>query len=510
MRRSPLITLLLIIISALGLYLILVLTAKRGIGVSADASMYIHMARCLNDLNVCGEYFSKHALVWGMKPPLYPISLAAVHWLGGPDPLEGTRWLNALLFGLNIFLMGRLIHTYTGSAWLSLTGALWMLVKVDVMDIHSMAMSEPLFIFLTLCSAALLLEFLATHSAVLFWGCSLTAALACITRYAGIPLVLTGVGMILLDTKRTLRERLVTALVFLIVSLSPIALWMMGTLKKGYILGREVAFHPLSITQLEGVSWPINPHFDAPGILLFLIAGIGLLGWTIWSKRDPLTLEGMPEQNTRFVHMTLLFIVNYVLFIGVANVLFDARVVDSRYLLPLEILMLLFCLSCVHMLFLSTPGLKISKLFFMGFLFLYLVGTNAEGAVPWAVQRYNDGVGYEGAAWDGSEIIKETKKIPPDRVIYSNNYNALYILAKRESLYIAPKTNTMSLKENLLYSDGIKKLREDLKDKNGLIVYCSSMCKTCGLPTIDELKKKIPLRMLVRVSDGEIYGFRQE
>ena len=47
--------------------------------------------------------------------------LLAIGNLGGLDPFEGARWMNAIIFGLNIFLVGFLLshhaHTVAGSSY---------------------------------------------------------------------------------------------------------------------------------------------------------------------------------------------------------------------------------------------------------------------------------------------------------------------------------------------------------------------------------------------------------
>src|SRR5690606_15935944 len=96
---------------------ITVLLATRwGIGTSVDSVAYLHGASTL----AAGT--GEPALV--QHAPLYSFLLAAGARLG-VDPMAGARWLNALTFGINIFLVGFLIRRSVSDApWLWAIGSL--------------------------------------------------------------------------------------------------------------------------------------------------------------------------------------------------------------------------------------------------------------------------------------------------------------------------------------------------------------------------------------------------
>lgn len=507
--EKSLITIVLISISLIGFFIIFIVTSQRGVGIKSDSVTYIYLARSLYDSSLLGKDFLPFITKgWQHYPPLFSSFLSAIHWISGQDPILASRWFNSALFGLNIFLLGFLIYKYTKTLWLTILGALWMLVKIDILNIHSVVMSEPLFIFLMLLWAAFFINYLNTPSTALLLGSSIAAALACMTRFAGLSLVLTGIILLLFDKKRSGPNSFNKVLIFASISLFPTILWgARNFLEGGRFIDPAFAFHPFVIGNLERCSWPVNGFSVPPLILSALTIILILMGCIFWKGKDRLAVENIPIQMMRFLTTAILFIIIYVVMWGIVIVFFDAMGTDSRYYLPIQIIGMLLFLGCLSTLFSVTKSPKFLRCIFVLLMSIYLIGINSISAAQWFVKRYNDGVMYSGKAWDKSEIIQEVSQISPHTVIYTNNFHALYIKANRQSIQLESKKDTMTLRRNPLYAVAMKKMKEDLQNKNGLIVYCSLMCEECGLPTIDELKKEIQLKRIVKVSDGEIYGW---
>jgi hypothetical protein len=264
------------------------------------------------------------------------------------------------------------------------------------------------------------------------------------------------------------------------------------------------AFHPHSLTNLHLWSWPGNPSHDG-GILLSLMAVMIYLGWRIFRRRDPLVIMSIPTQKMLFCHILILFIVIYVLSWLVTIAFFDAEAYhpEGRYSLPIQIFGLLVCLSYVRILFSATKGFESLKFLFVSFLFIYLIGMNLTSAVQWGVQRYNEGIKFDGKRWERSEMIREVKRIPPQTIIYTNDSGALYLLAKRMTFSLIAERNECTLEHNPIFDDLVRKIRKDLYNKNGLIVYFWE--GSSDLDKLHDLKEEVPLKCLLKVSDGAIY-----
>src|SRR5215510_9482796 len=138
------------LIALIGMVLIFRAT-PQGLGLSDDSIAYIAGARSM----VAGNGYREAWLASNQPVTHFPPSFSAVlafFGLFGIDPLHAVRWVNALLFGLNAALLGILGWRMTPSLSAGLVLAALFVTSGEMFRIHAVAMSEPLFIFLSLLS----------------------------------------------------------------------------------------------------------------------------------------------------------------------------------------------------------------------------------------------------------------------------------------------------------------------------------------------------------------------
>lgn len=205
------------LLALLGTALVLYNTAW-GAYLSDDSFWYIYPA----DQALAGFPFDPSR----MFAPLLP-ALLWLLGLAGLEPLVSLRWLNALLFGLNLVLCG-LIVRQAGAirGWALAAGAL-VLVSDVVVELHGWGMSEAL------CLTATLLAVWACQLYVQRGGwrwlalAALGAGLACLARYAALPLV----GALALDllffSQGGWRKRLGLAAGFGAAGVLPLGLYLL-------------------------------------------------------------------------------------------------------------------------------------------------------------------------------------------------------------------------------------------------------------------------------------------
>src|SRR5437773_7282146 len=127
---------------------VLLVSTRWGIGGYPDSLVYVGVARSILDgsgvrfFNDMGEFAPVT-----QYPPLYP-SMMAAFGIMGIDPLVGSRWISVLLFACNAILVAYIRYRTTLFPGASIAGAFFALTSFPMIYIHSMAMSEPMFIFL--------------------------------------------------------------------------------------------------------------------------------------------------------------------------------------------------------------------------------------------------------------------------------------------------------------------------------------------------------------------------
>jgi hypothetical protein len=179
---------------------VLLHSSPWGLGLSPDSVVYIGAARSL----MAGRGFSlpaESALFSPIThyPPLYS-SLLAVTGILGTNPLAGAVWLNVAVFSINIYFSGFLLFAALGSWQLALLGSLFTLTAFPLVQAHTMAWSEAMFIMLELLSILLLLQYLEKPRRRILLLASAVAGLSVLCRYAGFALVASGLIGILAAT----------------------------------------------------------------------------------------------------------------------------------------------------------------------------------------------------------------------------------------------------------------------------------------------------------------------
>lgn len=136
---------------------------SSGVGVSPDSVIYLSAADSL----IAGDGLKPIAFHYSPKvaggeplisfPPVYPLLLSLSSIINS-DRLSGARWLHSLLFAANIFLVGLLVYLGTArSALATLVGILLLVSSASMLEIHTMAWSEPPFVLFILLAALLLM-----------------------------------------------------------------------------------------------------------------------------------------------------------------------------------------------------------------------------------------------------------------------------------------------------------------------------------------------------------------
>ena len=442
-------TILIVVLGILGMALVLYQT-RYGPGASGDSAFYLMGARNLIESGSFartsggGETYP----ITGF-PPVYSVVIAAVG-LTGVDLVAGTRFLNGILFGVNVFLVGYLILRYTDSTWAALIGSLLTLSADGLFEIHGWVMSEALYLCLMLVALYALALYIDNARSFLLPVIAILTGLATLTRYVGISLIATASISILIFGASSWRHKIGRSVAVALIGLLPVALWFTrNTLLAGTVTNRELAFHlPLYSNLLrnflaEGSSWIVPHQVPLPtafrAALAIAIALVALAAFLRRESDSKLHADvGRRGRLSRLPWLALLAMGAHLAVLLTNSIFLDAATTlgaPRRYLVPVFVLTLLFMVCVYYDLMIVSPKRRILvpiAIFYGLALSGFYAGQSAE------VLRDPVGrMGYMGHRIEFPEFVTELQSFSPDRPIISNNPEWIYILTDRPA-YVRP------------------------------------------------------------------------
>ncbi len=389
-----------------------------------------------------------------VQPPLYPALLATIDYVFGIDPLSSAHIVNAVLFGLIVYLSGLLfLEHLKSSAVFALLGTASVLVAVPLVQVSLMAWSEPLFICFVLLYLILSKSYLAKADTTSLLLLSLSVALACLTRYIGVIFILTGVVSVLLFRRDSPRVKFKHLFLFILISALPIGIWVIRNyFLSGTLFGpRAASIYTLSQNSTFAfntfLSWYIPGRIsEHRSILMLLSATIGFLaGLSIrgnWSKVRTVLLEIGP---------LLLFIIAYVGFLLVSSTTTNYDQIGNRLLSPVFVSITLLLLLSASKILTSLTEQRLSQkranILLAVAIALWLV-CPARATMSSITNAMSQGQGYSGKSWRNSQTIEYLLQNSNARIRVRDLHKR-----PRRSLYLSePYSQNESDKDNVQLS----------------------------------------------------------
>lgn len=524
---------LLLAILALGAMVMLSMATPAGAGLANDSVAYIAGARSI----LQGTGYSDIWLDSSLEaithyPPLLSLTLAAIGALG-MDPLRGARILNILLYGLNTALLGWLGWRMTKSRLAGLLLAALFALNASLLRLHVFALSEPLFLFLSLLSFLFFdlavesgqspnTEHCSLNTAHWFLLTGFLAGLACLTRYSGLALLATFLLSIFL-LHPTWRARIMKSVFFLAGALPPLAAWFIrNKLTAGNATNRIFQFHPITAENLQpGVYnfsqflMPIEPWRQAlvkAGAVEGFLAVLGfvLLLWLtfrIWNVfRQPVSL------STSLPFATALYIFAYLGAVLFSMSFFDASTkFQPRILAPVYVSLMVLSVGALKAL--TTKYTKITKktlLFFLRALTIACVGAVFGLSIYDYRFTFYDlreaGQGYASWQWHDSVVMAELKRLPPGMAIYTNTPPAVYLVTGRASRVLPTPVDPVDNLPRGDYEQNVAQMRADLLAGRAVLALfdTSNLEDAFGMQNVDVFTAG--LTMLQKAQGDSLYG----
>jgi 4-amino-4-deoxy-L-arabinose transferase-like glycosyltransferase len=459
-----------------------------GAVLSDDSYHYISSARNL----IAGRGFD---LIPHFAPVL-PL-LLSVGGLFKVDPLAAVRWVNAVLFGLNIFLVAWIVRSQTNSPVFSLLGALLTLVVNTLIMVHSGAMSEALYISLLLIGFLVVASTYQKGSRGIPLATGLCFGLAATTRYIGVSLLMAGGIFWLTEAGKSSRERLRNAFWFSAVGVIPLLLWIIrNQTLTGRPTSRIFSWHPISrglwINALNTMFVWLSPGRFVHGKELAWLGGIGLvlftwLGVVIFRDRHGLIRLGQSLYRCKLAFLICLGILAYWAVLIISRSFFDDRIpMDERLLSPFLVMGLILLVWSFARVWNRSRWLGRSIVVVVS---LMLLMVNLTRSVQMVQSYHQLGRGYSSARDHISETYAYLRN-RPNTPIYSNAYAAIYFWTGRVT-------------DPLPSREGIPVMKADMRQTGAYLVVFDSISLELYGVTEKELTEGLVTE--IRLSEATIY-----
>jgi 4-amino-4-deoxy-L-arabinose transferase-like glycosyltransferase len=475
-----------------------VLSTVHGIGILADTTRYMQISPVPYDA------------------PLYPWLLSLGHVTG--IGLDGVAYILGLyLLMLNIALMFHILKAVTGNNLVLLGCAMLLVVLApQFMRAHMVAMSEPLFICLTLLSAPLLTKYMDEGQGKFLIAAGVALGFAMLARFTAAPYgVAFACALLLCGGKWSLGKRIRDIFVLALISGGIFLLWAIGSkLLVGRATGRSFAFfgnpdRERWVSGLESAAAFMLPD-NIPDAIRFvlvvcILALILYLSVRAWIRAS---VSANPARADLLAMVFGLITIWYLAFLVLAVNIEANLPINGRYLLPMY-------LACVIVLFSGlgrlSPGRPIQAIKVAALAAIALViASHAVRVASQTRDAYRDGVGYQAVSWKKSPIILAVDALPKDAEIFTNAPDALnYLTGRRTNLIPTVFERRTGIEDAANpYSKQVAGLRSALQQGNAYVVFVDKLDWRFYLVAEDKLRSDAGLETVQSLSDGRIYAIK--
>jgi hypothetical protein len=481
-----------------GFFLIQLFAKHSGIGVSPDSVTYISACRHL----IKGVGFRSFDMLPVVDFPFaYPFFLTIISFFTRLDPLQFGAVLNGILFGALLYTSGAMMNGFIGfSRWYKRILLLCILVSPAIQEVYSMLWSETVFLLLILIFILSLSRYLnqMTRSALIV--VSFVCAGACLTRYAGVFLILTGLILICFNERRNWRKKIMHCFIFGSVSILPLGI---NVLRNFWETGLATGIRPKSEVSLLTIldyfggvlsDWLLIGRKSALS-LLFAILVLLIFAVSIQARRRRKSAAGL-EYVSAVLGLT------YCGFLLVSYSITRYEPFTSRLLSPLFI-PLLWSVSSWIPGWLSRTNNRIRWMACLSVLLACAWFLNVELASDW---EFYDGVkdagipGYREDPFLQSgivEFLQNNKSIfDNDYPVYSNAGDAFYFVTGKPS-YQLPFLD---------FPDKVKTYyeRQYKNPKPDYLVWFQNE-EDLQMPALDSILQHKKMNLVKQLPDGAVY-----
>jgi hypothetical protein len=125
-----------------------------------------------------------------------------------------------------------------------------------------------------------------------------------------------------------------------------------------------------------------------------------------------------------------------------------------------------------------------------------------------AINIHRNGQGMTSKKQQNSPIISYVKTLGEDVEVYSNGFDAIRILTKKEAVSIPRHTNPNSRLKMAGYEDLLNIMCSKVKKGDAVVIYYDSIHRWY-LPTLEQVVTTCEIPLLRKLEDGQVYGIEK-
>ena len=468
-----------------------------GPGVGGDATIYLTSARNLLEGQGLGWVEADGSFrMLPYTPPFYPLALSGVG-LFVSDLVTGARWLNMLLFGLTIVVVGVSFYRITRHGWLAALLSAALALSPVIINVQVWAMSEPLFLLLGFLGLLLVLGNLNRPRLGVLTAAALLCGLAVLTRYIGVAFVAAGGLALLMFQSKALAKarglnRWSSAVIFGAIAVLPMLIWLavdfFSTGTVGSRSGQPASAYWQRFLEmgapLESIIlfWLLPDSVAArlPGFvraLLWLLplAALSGLAAVLAAKMKRVRLvEPTEAAAARMAALFGLFTAFYLIVLaGVHVFTYPPVTLASRMLSPVHfaVLVLIFSLLFLGLRSLvpsGQTGRVITALVYLGCL--GLVGSYALRGTLVAREYNQTGIGYLAPEWRDAPVLDALRTLDPSVPIITNETTAVMFFLDRPAYAVQEIYQNQPSTDFSAYGEGDDEAQRVFREQGGALV----------------------------------------
>ncbi|MFP5319549.1 MAG: phospholipid carrier-dependent glycosyltransferase [Acidimicrobiia bacterium] len=486
---------------------------RRGAYLSPDGLAYVGTARGLVD--GLGYTSPPGSPPVGNFPPLYSLVLAGVGAFG-PDPLTAARFVNPVLFGLIVLVVGLVARRLTGSLALAFAAQVLVAAGVDFLAYATSALSEPLFLLLSMLALAAVGAFLARRRPAFLLAAALLAAAACLTRYVAVAAVAAGAaGLVLLSPgpRRAWRS----GFAFAAVAVAPLLGWFSWVQsREGRATNREAVFHAPGadyvVDALRNAStWVATDWLSWPA--RGVVAAVVVAALAFFTRRagganaNPRPAPPPSRRPAALAALAALAVAAYLGALVVDRFLFDVTGrLDDRFLLPVHAGAVVLGVWAVR-------GVDLARSHAVRLGLSAIVGLQVANGALWVWDAVDDPAsrpgGFTAPAWTASEVIDQVRALPEGATVFTNQPDALWFHTGRAAASIPEERALLTGEENEDFEAELVAMADAMSRGGVLVYFTATPSRSVFLPTPAELERALPLQRAVADEVAVAYVLRR-